>query len=531
MRQADLLPKPVPPPIVLREYQDVAIDGIRNHQRGGMQRLLLQAACGAGKTIIAAALIRLAVEGDFHVVFLAHRRELIKQCSDKLHRFGVDHGIIMAGERRKHYEHVQVASIQTLWSRAILREVMDLPGAHVIVIDEAHRSLSRTYLELIKRYPNAVVLGLTATPVRSDGRGLGHVYEAMIMCPPISELIKLGHLVPVRYYAPSIPDLRGVKITAGDYNEKQLEKKMDKDPLIGDIVGNWVKICPTRKTVVFASGVKHSIHIAERFCSAGIRARHIDGNTPKDERDEVLRDLEFGDLQVVSNCGVLIEGWDCPVVSCAILARPTKSIGLYIQLAGRILRPSPGKDDALLIDHSGAVYEHGFIDEFADWSLDKDGKIQDRVKQKRKTLPTMITCQNCKFVYFPKSDHCPECGHFYKKWGRDVNMADGDLEEVKTGKKAASKLTKQEWYSQFLWYGDIKGYRDGWTSHKYKEKFGVWPRNLRRDKVQAGPEVLAYIKSRNIAYARAREQARVAMEAEMKGNYNKPWGGVHDANA
>ena len=483
----------------LRPYQEAAVKALQDLELGGVKRMLLQAGTGSGKTIIAAEIIKLALVGAFQVLFLAHTREIIRQCSDKLRRFGVEHGIIMAGEPRLYHAKVQVASVQTIWSRAIRREVMAMPGADLLIIDECHRCLSSTYQKIIARYPNAVLLGLTATPIRSDGRGLGHVYEKMVRCPSIKELTKLGYLVPVRYYAPSIPDLSGVKVTAGDYNGKHLAEKMDKTPLIGDVVENWARICPDRKTIVFASGVKHSIHLAERFSSVGVKAKHIDGRTRKAERDAILTDLAEGDLQVVSSVGCLTEGWDSPPVSCAILARPTKSVGSYLQMSGRILRSWPGKKDCILIDHSGAIYEHGLLDEFVEWSLDKNGRIQDRVAAMKSSEPRMATCQNCKFVYIPKSDSCPECGHFNVRRGKDVDMRDGDLEEVGTGRKV-DRLTKQEWYSQFIWYAWSKDQNSGSAAHKYRAKFGVWPRGLSKTPVTAGPEVLAYIKHLNIRF-------------------------------
>lgn len=520
---ADLLPDEE---IVLRDYQLKAVEDLRQSFVRGNRRLLLQAGTGSGKTIIAAEIIKNSVAKGKFVLFLAHRRELIDQCADKLVRFGVDHGLIMAGRDRKMAKQVQVASIQTIWSRSIKTKQIPLPPADLVVIDECHRSLSPTYLHLIERYAEmgAAILGMTATPCRGDGRGLGHVYEDMIRCPPIKELTDLGFLVPIRYFAPSAPDLTGVKVRMGDYVEKELTGRME--PLIGSIVENWARLADGRPTVVFATGVRHSIHLRDEFEKVGVAAAHMDGKTPDDEREEIFTNLWEGKIDVLCNCMVLTEGWDCPPVSCCVLARPTKSIGLYVQMAGRTLRPWDGKDDCLLIDHSGAVYEHGFIHEEIPWDLDQDGKIQERIerkKTKKKSKP--ITCPECKHV-FEALEECPECGWKPKTRGKEYHWIRGELVEVdkETQVKYSQKM-RESWYYQLIWYARAKGYQSGWVAHTYKKKFKIWPSQFWRkpeqvppdDGDRAGPEVLAFIRHLQIKYAKGREK-RKKQEAQDPGS-------------
>ena len=315
----------------------------------------------SGKTLCAAEIIRRCIEKGKRVLFLAHRREIIRQSQNKLQDAGMSPGIIMAGEDREYDAPVQVASVQTLWARAFRKTKMDLPAADLLIIDEAHISASATYQKIIAAYPHAVIVGLTATPCRSDLRGLGDTYTSMTKTASIRELTEMGFLVPVRYFAPTVPDLLGIRMTAGDYNKKQLEERMDKVNLVGDVVENWARIAGNRLTVVFASGVKHSIHLRDAFRSAGVAAEHIDGDTPKDERDLILERLAAHEIQVVTNCAVLQEGWDMPVVSCCVLARPTKSVGLFLQMAGRILRPSPGKQDACIADGELVLTDRGLV--------------------------------------------------------------------------------------------------------------------------------------------------------------------------
>ena len=498
-------------PIELREYQTQAVEDLRASFRAGNRRLLLQAGTGSGKTIIAAQIIKNAIAKKKYVLFLAHRRELIDQCADKLVRFGVPHGIIMAGRQAHVIQEVQVASIQTLWARAIKKNRMNLPPTDLIVLDECHRSLSKTYRTLIEAYPEATVLGLTATPCRGDGRGLGEIYQDMVMCPSIDELTTQGFLVPIRYYAPASPDLTGVKTRMGDYVEAELAERMDKKPLVGSIVENWGRLAEGRQTVIFATGVKHSIHIAQEFQAAGVAAAHLDGNTPLDERAQILSDLASGAISVVSNCMVLCEGWDCPPVSCCVLARPTKSIGLYLQMAGRTLRPWENKEDCLLIDHAGCIYEHGFVDEPIPWDLDSRRKIKDAIAgQKKKTKP--ITCPECKYV-FQGLAACPKCGWAPTKAGQEYAWVKGELVEVQKSTKAkAAKYSmdeKEAWYHQLVQVAAERGYRKGWIAHTYRKKFGVWPSNtfVAGMSLPPGPEVLGFVRHLMIKYAKAKTPA------------------------
>ncbi len=245
-----------------------------------------------------------------------------------------------------------------------------------MVIDEAHHCRAKTYRKIIEAYPEAIILGMTATPCRGDGRGLGNIFDCMVECPPVQALIDLGFLVPTKVYAPVRPDLKGVRVEKGDYAKGQLAERMNQGELVGDIVTHWIRLSERRKTVVFATGVAHSVHIRDEFRRAGIMAEHVDGSTPVDERETILARLSRGEVEVVTNCMVLTEGWDQPDVSCIVLARPTKHMGLYRQMIGRVLRPSPGKTDAIVLDHAGAVFEHGFVEERVYWTLDQDKRAR-----------------------------------------------------------------------------------------------------------------------------------------------------------
>ena len=495
----------------LRNYQEQAITDLSNSLAEGNKQVILQAATGSGKTVMAAALVKRAVDKGNTVLFLAHRRELITQCSNKLNLFGISHGIIMAGQLNESWHSVQIASVDTLRARALSSNRMSLPKADIVIIDECHRSLSKTYRNLISKYDKSFILGLTATPCRGDGLGLGHVYTDMVCAPSIKRLTNEGHLVPAKYFAPTIPDLAGIKLMAGDYNKKQLSIRMDTPKLVGDVVTNWLSIANGKTTVVFASSVQHSINLMESFQGIGIAVGHIDGSTPTEERDLTLKQLEDGEITVLCNCLVLTEGWDCPSAEVCVLARPTKSLGLYLQMVGRVLRPKDGKDSATIIDHSGAVYEHGFIDDEFEWDLDPSKKIQEKKKRETNRESKPITCEKC-FTVYEKVRECPSCGTVFIRKGRALITGEGELSEVnkatrKAKKKEYSTDQKKTWYAMLRGYALTRGYKDGWAFYKYHDKFGVAPPWSKTLTIKPNKECLSWITYINIRNANRRKIA------------------------
>jgi DNA repair protein RadD len=276
----------------LRPYQSDIIAEFERLVAVGERHILMVAPTGSGKTVIAAAIIK---GNTRRTLVVAHRREIVNQTSEKLTAFGVHHGVIQAGDddKLRPMAAVQAASIQTLHARAIRSSAMPMPLAAMLIIDEAHHACAPTYRAVIEKYPNAIVLGLTATPCRGDGRGLGGIFTTMLECPQVPELVEDGYLVKTKVYAPVDPDLKGVRTVAGDYAEGQLADRMDRPKLVGDVVTHWFKHGEQRRTVVFACSVGHSVHIANEFNSAGIRAEHLDGNTLLDERAAILAVLHL----------------------------------------------------------------------------------------------------------------------------------------------------------------------------------------------------------------------------------------------
>jgi superfamily II DNA or RNA helicase len=494
---------------ILRPYQVRVIEDYSQAVARGLRRLILTLPTGSGKTVVASAIAHNAVTAGQRVLVLAHRREIITQTSCKFS--DVQHGIILAGEPSTLNEPAQIASVQTLHARSFRSRKLALPPADLIVVDECHHATARTWHQIIDAYPGAVIVGLTATPVRGDGRGLGGIFEALIEGPQVAELVAQGYLVPTKVYAPTIPDLAGVRVQAGDYVESQLADVMDRPKLVGDIITHWHKLAENRRTVVFATGVGHSVHIRDEFVKSGVLADHIDGGTPKDERDDILDKLRRGAINVVVNCMVLTEGWDMPEVGTVVLARPTKKMGLYRQMVGRVLRPAPGKVDAIIIDHSGAVHRHGFVEDRVEWTLAPDRYAENPTHAARGEhglRSRLVDCSQCGALRVG-GEACRHCGFKPSPPAKYLHIIDGDLGLVdRTGRTVEHAYSAQEradWHAQLTWIAQERGYKPGWTAHKYKEKFGAWPVwGSNPEPMPPTPEVRSWVRSRQIAYAKAR---------------------------
>jgi DNA repair protein RadD len=499
--------------IELRPYQEEVIAEYERTVAAGQNRVILVAPTGAGKTLIASAIIRSAVASWRNVLVLAHRREIITHTSKKLHGFGISHGIIQAGFSPRPLESVQVVSVPTLFHRAIRTVKMQLPLANLLVIDECHHCPAQSYQKIVDAYPDATLLGLTATPCRGDGRGLGGIFQTIIECPQVAELIDQKYLVKTRCYAPTNPDLAGVRVQAGDYVESQLADRIDIPKLIGDIVTHWHKYGERRRTVCFAVNVSHSVHLRDEFIKSGVRAEHIDGGTPKPERDAALARLASGKIELVTNCMVLTEGWDMPEVGCCILARPTRKMGLYRQMIGRVLRPSDGKSDAIILDHSGAVFRHGFAEDAVEWTLDPDRRAESKVHAARceaGSKSRLLECSQCSGIRIA-GEPCPHCGFLPQRPPRAVRIANGELGLVNGGHAqphAYDPAARAQWHGMLTAIADERGYKPGWVAHKYKEKFGSYPPwGSTPRPISPTPEVRSWMRSRMIAYAKSQSAA------------------------
>ncbi len=463
----------------LREYQEIAVQNLRIGLAEGFTRQMLSSPTGSGKTEIGMAIVRGVIAKKKRVAFLCNRVDLIRQTSRRFTTAGIAHGIIQGANTARTYENVLVASIQTIATRG-------LPDVDMLLIDEGHGVAgSAAYKKIMMEMAGKPVIALSATPY-SKGLGKhydelgGALFQSMVVAATIQDLIDQKFLVDCDVYSPSKPDLSKVKVVAGDYNQGQLGDAVDKPKLIGDIVDQWKKHANGEATVCFATNIAHSQHIVAQFIASGIRAEHIDCYTEDEDRIAILARVERGETTIISNVGILCEGWDFPACKVLILARPTKSLIRYLQMAGRVLRPYPGKDKALILDHSGTVEMLGFpTDEFP-MILD-DGKPKEskpsQDKEKEEKLPK--PCPSCS--YLKKSHKCPICGFAPEKINT-IEHAPGELKILTKKEKAKEAklagLDKQSVYSELYRIAQEKGYKSGWVGNQYKNIFGVFPRGL-----------------------------------------------------
>lgn len=461
-------------PQELRDYQVEAIDELRGTFKSGFRSAVLVAPTGAGKTTIAAHIIEGALRNGRKVVFLAHRKELIDQCSKRLDDQDIDHGIIKAGNKRRNGCDVQVASLMSLIHRVKPGddelELGPRYPADLFIIDECHRATAHSYLEILKCYPRAVLLGLTATPIRTDGRGLGQLFQTLVQASTPAELTERGYLVPARVFTtPMTPDFSKVKQKKGDFDQGEVERLVDKPKLIGDIYGHWKKLAGDRQTVIFAASCRHALHIKDDFLAKGARIEYLDGDTPERDRDAVLARLQRRDTQIVVNVGILTEGWDNPAISCVILARPTKSLTLYLQMAGRALRTDDGKVDCIILDHGGNTARHGFVTDEREWDL--NGKKPPKVQ-----IDSLTTCKTC-FAVFAGKAACPECGAAARPAavgsdGAIPKQEEGTLQEVDPRKQTQEEVL---YFQEQLRLQEEKGYKENYARARFFEKYGRWP--------------------------------------------------------
>ncbi len=345
----------------LRPYQTDAIRRTREALLSGKRAPILVAPTASGKTVCACHIIESATKKDSRTLFIAHRKELIDQCSDKLSESGVVHGIIRSKIPSAPDSPVQLASIQTYARRIDLLA----HGYDLIICDEVHHACSGSqYTKAFEANPEAIRLGLTATPYRLDGKGLGgDLFDCLIEVETVQGLTDQGFLAPSRTFVGKHVNLKGVHKKAGDWDVEELAERMDTSALTGSIVSEWFRLAQYRQTICFATNIAHSKRLVHAFSTWGTPAEHLDGKTPAKERDAINRRFRSGETRLVSNCGVWTEGADFPMCSCIIYARPTQSRSLFRQMGGRGLRicPEIGKIDCLLLDDANITETHGFL--------------------------------------------------------------------------------------------------------------------------------------------------------------------------
>jgi DNA repair protein RadD len=481
----------------LRPHQTSLIGEIDRDLAAGRRHVVVQAATGFGKTIVAATLAKRECDRRRRSLFIVPALSLIDQTVEKFYAEGIrDIGVIQANHDLTNWSRpVQIASVQTLMRR-------QMPPADLVIIDEVHRWYDAYEGWITGPWKHLPVIGLTATPWTC---GLGKYFDKLIVGATTQGLIEAGYLSKFRVFAPASPDLTQVRSVAGDFRDDDLSKAMDKSALVADVVTTWIERGQDRPTLCFAVDRAHAKHLQQRFLEAGVGTGYVDAYSEISERKEIARQFHAGEIKVVCNVGCLTIGidWD---VRCIILARPTKSEILYVQMIGRGLRTADGKDDCLILDHSDNTLRLGFVTDIHHDALD-DGKPRQKAEP-RATEALPKKCPKCAYLKAPKLLICPACG-FKPEPKCQVVHKDGELVEFtsRSARKPIGDIERIEFYQQLKHFAVDRGYKPGWIAYKFKEKFGHWPDGLDHlAPMPPTPATLGWIKSRLIAFAMGRRQ-------------------------
>jgi superfamily II DNA or RNA helicase len=450
----------------LRSYQIELLDNVRVKFAAGAQRVAMVAPTGAGKTRMFVSVVDGAMRRGRRCLVLAHRAELISQTDETLIDLGVPHGVIAPGYPATP-EPVQVASIQSLVRRLDQHDPFDL-----IVLDECHHATARTWRKVLDAMPDAKVLGVTATPERGDGAGLGDVFEEMVVGPDTAWLIGAGFLSPFTAYAPTrTPDLSKVATRAGDYAVDQLSDVMVQAVVLGSVIDAYQRHASGRRAIAFGVDVNHSEALAQRFREAGHAAVHLDGMTPSDERRRIIKALGTGEIKVVTNCGLISEGTDVPAVEAVLLARPTQSTGLYLQQVGRSLRVAPGKERAIVLDLVGNIGRHGLPDAPREWSLEAKARKQREAKPQGPR-----SCEACSTINKPLAIRCDCCGSMLVT---PIERREIEAELRRIDQERIRKIRSMSYFESLRWAGHdeekleqvalARNYRPAWVQRALEE--------------------------------------------------------------
>jgi superfamily II DNA or RNA helicase len=484
----------------LRPRQEQALAALRASIGSGCKRIVMQAPTGFGKTRLSAEIVSRAQDRGNRVIFTVPALTLVDQTVQMFYDQGIrDIGVMQANhEMTDPTRSVQVASVQTMMRR-------NFAVSDVVIIDEVHRWFA-FYEDLLSREEMAdvPVIGLSATPWT---KGLGKWFEKLVVAGTVKDGIEEGWLSKYRAFAPIVPNLRGVRVKMGDYVTSDLSKVMDLAPLTGSIVDTWRLYGQGRPTFCFAVDRAHAKHLQSQFDEIGVSTGYVDAFTPREEREQIRRQFENDEIEIVFNVGVLTTGvdWD---VRCIILARPTKSEMLYVQMIGRGLRTTPPgkeeKDHLLILDHTGTSLKLGLVDDIHHDELNDGTKPMSESKGKPTPLPK--ECPKCHFLKPPKIHVCPACGFKPTKHSK-IEPATGSLVEI-TSRKNATEAFKRDWYAMFLGEAQRKGYKDGWVFHKYREAFREEPPHHYRSLRPKTPdeEMLSWLLSQKIRYFKSQKK-------------------------
>lgn len=427
--------------IELRKYQVELINNIRRSITAGHRAIVAVLGCGGGKSVIQAEIARSAVSKNNRVLFLVHRKELCEQIKNTFAGQGVDMRLC------------SVSMVQT-----VSRHLDSIPEPSLIITDECHHSTANTYRKIYDKFPDAIKLGFTATPVRLGKGGLGEVYDDLITSVSTKWLIKNHYLAPYKYYSVKLADTSGLHVRSGEFKADEVACLMQNKEIYGETVAQWEKLARNRKTIVYCASVEASEMTADEFSKAGYRSYSLDGSTSENERRDVIERFRKGDIKILCNCELFGEGLDVPDCECTVLLRPTQSLTVYIQQSMRSMRYMPDKA-AVIIDHVGNCYLHGLPDDDRKWTLEPKKKQENTVKIRE--------CKNCFAVYPPSFDKCPYCGYKAVKEVRHSNKKTIEIDLVEVSRQEDIKNTRLSDAVLNTWedvvdFQKVKGYKFAW---------------------------------------------------------------------
>lgn len=424
----------------LRPYQQRAFDAVRRYWAARVNAVCLVCPTGGGKTLMGS---RLALDPGGDVLWVAHRTELVDQAAARLRSelSALDVDVVRSGGRGRHDARVHVGTVQTLLD-------CDVREPHVLVFDEAHHYVAESWSKLAKRWPSALILGLTATPERADGRPLGDMFSELVIAAQYSELIADGHLVETVTYRPP----------------EQLQRALATDPIEA-----WQKHADGQQTFAFFSTIKLARQWAQAWRDRGVGAECIDAKTPKRERAEILARFSRGETRVLTNVHALTEGVDVPAASCVLLGRGFGHMGAYLQAVGRVLRPAPGKERATVIDLVGATHAHGFATEDRIYSLTGEG-----IRRETSENPVR-NCLKCGLVYLCELEACPDCGEPPpRRVARPERIFSLELEAVWDGERTRDDAKAAE-LNRLMVESRARGWSLDFVVREYRKSFGHEP--------------------------------------------------------
>lgn len=440
----------------LRPYQEELVSRVRNAWIDGKKAPCIVLPCGGGKSCIVAEMAKRTTDNKKRVLFLVHRKELCAQIENTFRRWGVD-------MLRCSVMMVQTAS----------RRITKLPPPSLIITDENHHSTAKSYKKIYEAFPDAKRVGVTATPIRLDGSGLGDVNDMLIEGVSTKWLIEHQYLAPYDYYAPSLVDLTGIQIKKGEFDTAGVENLVLRKAVFGDVIKHYNQLAKGRQAVCYCTSVRHSMEMAFQFNMAGIEAAHIDGSTPKPERERIIESFRRGAIDILCNVDLISEGFDVPDCECVILLRPTQSLTLYIQQSMRCMRYRKGKR-AVIIDHVGNYARFGMPDAEHTWSLEVKKRTKHEISKKNEIK--IRECPEC-FYVFPPFDNdgnpitiCPECGYVFRKEEKEIKHEEGELKKIEGF--VLDYKTPDECHSvaELKEYATSHGYKPGWAFYQAKRR-------------------------------------------------------------